>query len=208
MKILAAVLLLASLCAAQELRRPTVDVNAGALTALGCVGTNQVSAAMLASYDSAGQATASPQNEAGSFGVSTTFYKTRMFKTWAPASAVYSTLTLNINAGSAGNDGDLPASVRLSYSINGGSTWTQIFNDNGVLVPQQTYSIVLGSTQDLSLLRVGVCAQATSVKTGGLQPGDDRIVVWDIWTLGQNSATPPVGTGSSAGARHNAVIVN
>ena len=199
---LAICLLLVSSAFAQDIKRPTFELDAGATVKCG-FGTKQTSSPMPLAYDSAGQSTAGAQVAQGS--ASSSFYKSRSFSAWQGSSSSYSTLVLNINAlaTQTASTGSI-AQAALRYSIDGGATWVGI-----VTAPswtRQTFSVTLSPTQDLSLLKAAVCVD--SMAGGDTQGANESITVFDIWTLG---TTTPQGGGSgstSASPQRELVIVN
>jgi hypothetical protein len=208
MKLLLAVLLMCGSMAAQEIRRPTVDLDGGAV-ALGCLpGTNASSTSMPLSYDSAGLATSSTQGRGGSS--SAALYSTRVFTAWQSTGNTYSSLTLSVSSAGLGYDsmGGAVGSACLVYSTDSGASWTSIRCDAGPGWLQVTDTITLSATQNLANLRVGVCTQGNKgVSKVELDPGFDEITIWDIWTSGATAA-PSGGNGSSAGnAQRGAVII-
>lgn len=199
MSFILGILLLASTAFAQDLKRPSVDT-----------GSNS---AMPKAYDSAGLTTSSQLAQGGSLncnqfgctGVSIT--ACRVFKSWALPSVPYSTLTLNFNSSADNNPNAVAASSGvISYSIDNGMTWTPAQTDSGSGWTEQTTTVTLSAGQNLARLQVRACA-------GGAGDGSSKtvsaevITVFDIWTLG-NGGNSNSGAGSSAGARHNGVVVN
>lgn len=205
------VLLLCSLCYGQDLKRPTADVSQ-ATTGIGCTGSNTGSSAMTNAYDAAGLTTSSTISIAGS--TSSSRYGTRIFSTWQRADGSYSALTLNINSSSGGNSGDMPGEACVAYSLNNGSTWTSVRCDSSSGWDRRTDTITLSASQDLSQLKVGVCASGQRGSAGNpskgidpIFPGSDSVTVWDIWTVGTTSAAA-AGTGNTSGlAARRAVLV-
>ena len=194
---LAALLLLALSCQAQELLRPTAEMNI--MSGLGCVGFNQASGNMPLAYDAAGLTTSSSQSASGTTSVS--HFKARAFITWAPTSNTYSALTLNVNTASAGSTGS-DGLAEIDYSINSGTSWTAIRSSGGGW-SQTTDVVTLSAAQDLTKLRVAICVEGDRDPT---VPGSDSIQVFDIWTLGTTAAPTP-GIGSGAGLPGRSIII-
>lgn len=196
----------------QELRRP-----GGEIIPSVCSGNTQT---MPLAHDSAGQSTSTTISIAATVSCNqygcneSTASSGRGFSSWALPSFTYSTLTLNITSSSPGwqNTTGVGGGAWLYYSVNGGGTWTQIIADGGTGWPLQTFTIPLSASQDFTKLRVAACVTGNS---GGNSPagqsppppGVDAITISDIWTLG-TGAGQGAGTGSSAGKRHNLVIIN
>lgn len=199
MKTLLAVIMLCMMASAQDLKRPTVEAEAGT-TAIGCVGTNTSSTAMANAHDSAGLTTSSTQSTGGT--TTQSLYRARKFTTWQSASGTYTALTLNVNAKSGGYlafGGDVSGNACLAYSINSGGSWTSIKCDtDGSGWSQQTFNISLSATQDLSKLQVAVCTSGKAGNRFGLAPGGDDVTIYDIWTLGTTSAAAN-GSGNGTG---------
>lgn len=198
--------LLLSLASGQEIRRPSTDGDAGNAK-FGCVtGTNQASSAMPNAHDSGGLATNSVQFVIGS--VTLNNLKTRIFSNWQSTSNSYTALTLNINAASLGNQGDAPTGSCIKYSIDGGVTYTTATCDGGSGYPQKTFTFMLSASQDLAKLRVGACVYAAK---GNIKqdfgPGQESLVIYDIWTAGTNPA-PATGNGSTSGQPHRGAVVS
>lgn len=196
-------LILIGSCCAQEIKRPTVDADAGNNLSLGCFGQLAPSPSMPFAYDAAGQATSSSDTSIGS--KTTTKFSTRAFSMWAAPSAAYLSLTLNINWSATDNPrGGDQGQACAAYSIDGGAHYTSFGCD--FPRPRATSTVTLSPTQNLATIKVAVCVQGSAgFDTLG---SIDQIVISDIWTVGTTTA-PPSGTGSSAGqAQRGAIIVN
>jgi hypothetical protein len=192
-------LLLSASCFAQEILRPTTDANSAA--SIGCLGVVDTSTAMPSSYDAAGIPTGSTQTDTNA---TRAHQAGRKFLTWQTTSNTYSALTLNINTASVGWLASGGAgNACLAYSVNNGSTWTNVICDTGGSGwPQQTFSISLSASQNLSFLQVAACAQGGAIGGGS---GSDSVTIFDIWTIGTTSGQGP-GNGSTAGAPHRGVV--
>lgn len=194
----------ANLIAAQELKRPTSDMSA-AITAVGCIATNTPSGSFPLGYDAAGVTTSSTAAVTGTKTVGR--YIERIFQTWQTTTNVFGNLVLNVNysftytftSGSSGH-------ACIAYTVDNGANWISIDCVDSTSQTQHTDIIPLSPTQNLSLLKVGICAESDA---GGDTTGDlMRMTVFDIWTVGSNPAPPPAGNGSGPGPqRPSAVIV-
>jgi hypothetical protein len=214
----ALLLLLAGLAWGQEVKRPTMDVDGGGVaTSLGCLtGSVLASAAMPLGYDAAGLTTASGQETDGPSS-GTSHISSRIFQTWESPGVAYTSLTLNVNSASNGYlyfSTPQTGSACVGYSLNGGASWTNIRCDStGAGWTQRTDTITLSASQDLSMLRVGVCTRGSpGVPKASLDPGADDVTVWDIWTAANTPPTPPSppspsGGGSSAGNAHRSGVI-
>lgn len=203
---MAAILLLASLATAQEIKRPTADIDGGALTTLGCLGANQASASMPLSYDATGSSTSSSQSAAGDTAAK---YRTRVFKTWQTTGNAYSQLTLNVYSSSSGSNPGPAGQACVAFTVNNGTTWTKIlcdtdFSNAGWGV--RTSTVTLSPTLDFSQLRVGVCVKGGK-QTDPENQGTDSITVFDIWTNGNTNASSG-GPGSTAGQAQRGTVVS
>lgn len=196
MRVLLVVILLLGSASAQELLRPTTEVDPGAQPQYGCAGTNSASSAMANSYDAAGLTTSSTQSVSARLA---TKYKNRLFSTWQSTGNTYTALTLNANASGSTATG----TAVIKYSTNSGVTWTTLKSDTGGGFAQATFPATLSASQDLSKLRVSACIEAsddTGITT------TDTITIWDIWTSGTISGSVPPGSGSTSGLAHRGVI--
>lgn len=161
---------------------------------------------MANAHDAAGLATSSTQSAFGSSGPPPQFkplsgYRARIFTTWQTTGNTYSALTLNVNAASGGAQGTTGVGeADIVFSANGGSTWTSLEADGGNGFAQTTFTVALSAAQDLTKLRVAVCAM------GNGSDGSDNITVWDIWTSGVVSGIQPGGTGSNKGQAHRGIV--
>lgn len=202
-----ALALLSCLAFGQELKRPTVDTNGGAVTALGCGGTVTGSTAMPLSYDTAGLTTSSNQF----IGATNFLFKTRLFSNWQMPGTTYSSLTLNINSSSDGwiavSDPGASGGACIAYSANSGSSWTSVVCDgSGNGWTKQTFVVTLSPAQDLSQLRVGVCVMARGRGGKFPLPGGDNATIWDIWTVSNAGGGGNSGNGSSSGNAHRGTV--
>lgn len=218
MKRLLAILLCLNLAAfaGTEIIRPTTDADIGTATWV----TNNCGIASYASNstsgnlarDSAGQATSVTYSRAGSF--TATIVTSRTFSGWTASTFTYTALRLNVNSSSPGTSADSAGGIAvLVYSTNNGVTWTAIRSADGWTRTTDTIALSVG--QDLTKLRVGVCllggkgSRSTSGGTTNTNitqdtnstitaPGNESVVLYDIWTAG-DYAGGPAGNGSSAG---------
>ena len=192
MRKLLVILALISAGFAQEIRRPTVDATTASSSV--CSGTNLSSAAMTSSYD-AGIPPTTTFSTLGSASVGTARWRGRVFTGWAAASGSYSTLSLNINFDCQG----APAGwgqCAADYSLNGGSTWTNLFNYSDGN-PQQTATLSIPAGTTLTSVQVRLCSKANYDSTD-VQDSSTNFDVWDIWTSGT----------LSSGGRRRVVISN
>jgi hypothetical protein len=199
-------LLLTSLSWGQELKRPTAEDSGATASSIGCSGVATASSAMPLSWDASGLSTQSPQTVIKAY--KGTQSKTRRFLTWG-AGGTYTALTLNINSQSAGwvsqSMGAGEGSACMAYSLDGGHVWTSIACDSGAGWAQQTFSVTLSPTQNLTTVQVGVCVGGSALGGFG-DVGGDVMNVYDIWTLGTTNSAP-VGNGSTSGLPHRGVVV-
>jgi hypothetical protein len=191
--------------------RPTTDVDAGATTLLGCLGTNNPSSKMPLGYDNAGISTSNTQTSEGS--TVSTIYRTRIFKGFVNDGSSYTSLSINFygsSPGWQGEGGGIGGVACAKYSLDNGASWTQMACDNfgsgGNGFGPALFSASLSSTQDVTKVQVGVCTEGTKqIKNGGT--GSDSIVVNDIYLMGTVTAQSG-GTGSSTGNAGRAVVVS
>jgi len=199
---LAILLLLASTAFAQEVKRPTFEIDSGATVKCG-EGTAQTSTGMPNAYDATGQSTSSVIATQATTVKS--FYRSRSFSAWQAAGSTYSALTLNVNAQEV--ESNLTGSVGeglMQYSINNGSTWTNLVTSSGSGFSRKTYSATLSAMQDLSQLKVAVCVQSSA---GGDTSGPiETMTVFDIWTVGTTTAQSP-GPGATTGSPHRGLVI-
>jgi hypothetical protein len=208
----------ASLAIGQEIKRPTSGTSSNA--SVGCIGNTQTASSMPNAFDAAGLVTSSTQSVAGGNCVlqggrcvvgGNIFVKIMVFSSWQTTGNTYSSLTLNINSRSDGFNnlgGTQGGNASLAYSLNSGTTWTQIRGDGtGNGWGQTTDSVSLSSGQSLAALRVGVCVQGNGATLNGNDQGRDDIIVYDIWTAGTNSGSPPAGNGSGQGKIADPVFI-
>lgn len=199
----------ATICCAQEIKRPTANVDSSS-TGSGCFGTQQTSPSMALSIDSAGLTTAAALSVSGSGTCPPRqtctlkqFFQKRLFNSWQTTANTYSSLVLNVNSFSDGSTGTGNACIK--YSTDNGMTWTTIRCDNsGNGWTQTTDTITLSPTQPLSKLLVTACAQGNA--DSGAGPGFDDVIIWDIWTVGGTGSQAP-GNGSNSGNAHRGIIM-
>ena len=156
------------------------------------------------SRDSAGLTTSSQIFATGTN--TANIFRTRIFTGWSNPGQTYLDLNINVNASAAGS-GDAAEQSCIKYSINGGVSYTTLLCDSGTGYAQQTSTIALSATQDLTKLRVAVCV---SGQRGNIQqdiaPGTSQVSIFDIWTSG--STTPNTGgNGSSTGQAHRGIVI-
>lgn len=174
-----------------EILRPTVDSGPGSSIIGNCSGVNLSSTTMPNSYDASGLSTFSNQTAQGS--ASQNRYKTRLFTNWAATTKTYTALTLNVNFSSiVGGSGGLD---ELRYSTDG--TNYSHLTQGDQAGTRSTFSLALSTAQDLTKLKVWLCAEGF-VDDGIQGPGTDQMSVWDIWTDGTFTGGA-VGNGSSQG---------
>ena len=198
---------LASVSSAQEVRRPTRDIDGGPNTALGCFASvNDHSTSMPLAHDAAGLATSSTQTTSGNTVSPFSHFATRIFDTWQTTSNAYTSLTLNFNGSNTGWRfwAGYTGQACIAYSTDSGATWTSIscdstFSGNG----WGSGSVTLNATQDLRTLKVGICTEGNGNKS---ITGTEQITLFDIWTTGLT--TPQgAGSGSSTGSPHRGTVV-
>ena len=204
------ILLLSSICFAQDIRRPISDVDGGNNYALGCSGQNQASNKMPLGYDAAGLATQSSLLTSGS---STTNFKTRIFSGWLKNVTVYTAVSLNVFATSVGwrNGAGLLGNSCAAYSTDAGNSWTSLVCDGGLMGGNGyggLFSVDLSATQDISKIQVGVCTSGLGTpKNIGF--GSDDIELYDVYTLGTTTPIAPSAGPAPKGQPHRgAVVVN
>lgn len=96
----------------------------------------------------------------------------------APAGA--NTIKLNINSSASAN---AEGFVAISYSLNDGATFTRLYMIQNATRGQQTDSVTLSNSQDLT--KVQVKAQTTAFNTGsGI--GTASNAVYEIWISGND----------------------
>lgn len=198
MRLIAIFLICASAAFGQshEVLRPAVDASS-VTTAIGCSGSNQSSSAMANSHDASGLSTSSSISATGT--ITVTRYKVRIFSSWAAPTSAYTALSLKVNtSGTETNNTGTDGVMAVAYSLNSGSTWTNIRlgGGSGNNWTQTTDTVTLSAAQDFTKLQVAVCVQGSA---GGDTNGTtDTIVAWDIWTDGTFTGGA-VGNGSSQG---------
>ena len=192
------ILLLCSLGAAQEIKRPTVESDPGASTKYGCSGQYYTATpAMPLAHDAAGIPTGS------SIGIATTSpyalgYRNRIFKTWQTTGNTYSALSLNVN--SSNTACSIAGVSYIKYSLDNGVSWTNLITNTACTgYAQKTSTVALSAGQNLSKLQVSVCV---GVVTGDFETTE----IFDIWTAG---TTPPAasGSGNSSGIRRGTIFI-
>lgn len=196
---------LASTCFAQELLRPTVDIDGSNNLTLGCNGVNLGSVAMPLGHDAAGISTGDAIAVQGT--QTQTRFVTRVFSTWPGTGNVYSALTVNVNWSATETTSGSTGRYVVNYSLDGGATYNRLAGGGGSNQAQVTNTVSISATQNLTLLKVAVCAQGTA---GGDTLGShDTIFVYDVWTVGTISSGQGGGTGSTAGqANRDTIVVN
>lgn len=198
MRLLALILCTASLAFGDELLRPVTDANS-ASTSYGCNGTNVTFTSFPNAHDGAGLATFSNGSVTGGpcqkFQNSSCIvpghnnFSARLFSGWPASGNQWNSLTLNVNSASGG--GFLISDIAcVAYSVNAGATWISL-KCGGSGWAQITSTATLSPTQDLTMLRVGICVEGTGFPAGNTGSGEDDITIWDIWTLGTNNVPPP-----------------
>ena len=208
-------LALISSCFAQDIQRPAIDADGFE----GCV-IGHGTTLMPYAHDAAGLSTNSSIGGSGTIQcdqytcTSSTQSTGRLFKSWPSAPVSYSALTLNINSSSVGwqNTTGVGGDAAIYYSLDGGVTWTTLRNDSsGLGWAQTTNTVTLSASQNLTKIQVSVCSIGNGTGTvphpSVPTVGADNLTIWDIWTSGVTSGQG-AGNGSSAGNRHNAVIIN
>jgi hypothetical protein len=176
--------LLAISAFAQEIRRPSADSDNSAPD---CSGNALASASGASAYDASGLSTSVTYSATGTSGRPGTSRKTgRLFNTWAAPSGAYSALTLNVNSSCTDDAVNAGGDCVISYSTNGGATWTAlIFDGSGGGWGQVTTTVALSVGQDLTQLQVRACVDGGA---GDLNvpiiPGSGSVTLFDIWTSG------------------------
>lgn len=128
----------------------------------------------------------------------------RYFAAWAPTSNIYTALTLNVNAQFSAQP---VATGCIKYSIDGGIIFTTLKCTTSSF-GRQTYTVTLDIAQDLSKLKVGVCASGAKGNShAGLDSGVMNVSIYDIWTAGTNPS-PAGGDGSTSGQPHRGAVVS
>jgi hypothetical protein len=178
--------LLASLLAAQEIRRPTTAINAANIS-------NQANA-----YDTDANTYASIDSDADYYGNANDAGAT--FGSWQAPSGSYSRLRLNVKSSCT----SYGSYCEVDVSLDGGSTWASFRTPppNSYGYGLATWTAELPPNTDLSLLRVQVYARSFS-QAGDpcLNPPDctqyadpaagwASAYVYDIWTEGWLGPTP------------------
>lgn len=178
-----------------EILNPTVS-NGLAGSDQGCHGTNLSSSPNVNSWVTTVSGT-----------TAATRYKNAHFLTWQTTTNTYTALVLKVTSFSNGYfaDGAGIGAANLTYSINGGITWTTIESDTGNGWAFTTDIITLSPTQDLTKLRVGACVQG-NIGTVENQ-GTDDINISSIWTDGTYTPSGGGGTGTGNGNSAQQVII-
>ncbi len=187
-RILLLVLLCSSLAIAQEIKRPTADVDDASQTGCGLTGwgtaTNQASAAMTNAYDT----TNPPPNGTSSNLLATTtgsppprVWTVRSFQTWQTGST-YASLTVNVNwsCSVVGTNSPLDSCTVAYYD---GTSWTTILQTFAARA-RTTDSATISPTQNLSTLKIKVCSTAGSENGAATGTFSATAAVYDIWTSG------------------------
>lgn len=197
------ILALSVSCFGQELLRPSVDIDGANNLSLGCTGQNVASSNLGLGRDSAGISTHSSMVVQGTQNI--TKFSTRVFSSWQPTGNVYSALTINVNWSAQEVTTGSTGIMCVKYSIDGGATWSGLGCTSGTNLAQTTTTATLTPTQNLSTLKVAVCAKGAA---GGDTIGSkETLNVFDIWTLGTISGGQAGGTGSTAGNSHRSVVI-
>ena len=178
-QVVAVILLLSCLDLAQDYKRPTAD--SGVMSGV--------------YYGKSGAGPISPPN--GSSIAPTHFdtsthsyvgsYSQTVFSSWQSATGGYSALTLyttqkcNITSAVGG-------SCQLDYSVDGGSTWANLYSYAGSNSgdTQSTISVVLSPTLNLANLQLRASAY---VEDGSV--GTTTLTLYDVWTLGITANSAP-----------------
>jgi len=174
---------------AQEIRRPTADSDNSAPD---CFGTAVASASGANAYDGSGTSTSVAYTASGTSGRPGTSRKTgRLFATWATPSGAYSALTLNVNSSCTDDAINAGGECFISYSTNGGATWTALISDSSSGGwGQVTTTVTLSAGQDLTQLQVRACADGFAGDLNlPLIPGTGTVTLFDVWTSG--TLAPP-----------------
>lgn len=214
MKRLLILCILVSLAGAQTIVRPKEDTDSGNA---GCTGTRSTSSSMVYGHDAGGLTTSSTLEISGS--TTTSYYRARKFFQFQREHAIsgFTALVLKISSAStgAGKLGPGGGASRISYSLDGGSTFSSLRSDSGSGWTQTTDNVTMSLSQDLTKVQVVVCVQGNKglgytqhgAQGEEIPPGSDDLTVYDIWING--TTTPqPAGTGSAAGMRKSMVSVN
>jgi hypothetical protein len=193
-RILALILMILLSCAAgaQEIRRPTADIdNTGA----DCPGSATAQATSMANaYDASGAATSSSFAFSG-VPTSTEKKGGRSFTTWASPSGSYSSLSVNYNITFTDNGVGLTDTSNVEFSTDGGSSWNIFSGTTATLSPAQS----------LSTLQVRFCTSVLGSAGGPV--GRSTVAAFDIWTSGVLNPPPAQPTGLSATPAGNGLSV-
>jgi hypothetical protein len=201
--LLCAILLLAISAAAQEVKRPTTDSDNSAPDCFGA--TIVASASGANAYDASGTSTSVAYSATATNLQSKRIG--RLFNSWAGASGSYSALSLNINSSCTDDAVNAGGDCVISYSTDGGTTWTAAKSDSSAGGwTQQTTTVALTASQSLASVQVRACADAIQGQTGVTLPGSGSVTLFDIWTSG-TLATPAAPTGLSASSASNGLSV-
>ncbi len=187
-RILFLVLLCSSLAIAQEIKRPTADVDdsSDALCSQNFDGSAHpgaiyvASSAMPNAYDTTNpppNATSSVQTLSDS--TSAFKYSARTFQTWQTGST-YASLTVNVSwsCSLTLSTGGAGACAVAYYD---GSAWTTLLKTWSARA-QTTDTVTITPTQALSTLKFRVCTHVGDEIAGGTNTA--TATVWDIWTSG------------------------
>lgn len=197
------ILALAGSCFGQELLRPTTDLDGLNNLSLGCTGQNVASPTMPLGHDSAGISTKSTMTIQGTQNI--TKFNTRVFSAWQPTGNVYSALTINVNWSGTETTTGSTGAMCVKYSIDGGANWSGLGCTGGSNQTQTTSTATLTPTQNLSTLKVAICAKGAA---GGDTIGSkETLNIFDVWTVGTISGGQAGGTGSAAGNSHRGVVI-
>lgn len=177
-----------------EILRPTVDADGGSSVANAVL--SQCSSSFLGGsspvpnwYDSGGLSTSTTFDTGASS--ATAKCASRVVKTWqASGVGSYTSLTLNVNTSGTCSTSDCGVG-QMAYSTDGGVTWNSISAQGGTSWTQQTSSVSLSASQDLTKLMVAGVNQANG---NDVDHGDHSITGFDVWTDGIYTAPTPTPT--------------
>jgi hypothetical protein len=96
----------------------------------------------------------------------------------APGGA--NSMQLNVNSSASGNAGGI---VTVSYSLNGGATFTTLYMIENATRGQQTDSVTLSNSQNLTEVQVKAEATALNIGSGA---GTASNAVYEIWISGSD----------------------
>lgn len=208
MKIAAVFLIVVSLAAAQDVKRPTAELvsSIGGRACSGGYESNSVPS-VAGMYDAAGEATP------GTFSFGNRYYAkfgpshyiAQVIYGWQGPAGSYSTLTLKIVSSCSIYFGDSSGGCGLAYSSDGGSSWTILHQFGPWSVTTDVIS--LPASLSLSNLQVGVCSQGESA--GTFDNGYGTLTVWDIRTEGiGTSPSAPSGLAAISAANGRSITLS